>query len=648
MQRVRNLIAVGAIAACLATAASSNWATTTASPRFDSAGESSESIGLDAFSGVYDANPTVPREAAFTSFRRPSVASTPCSLTPRPAGWLAKENQLRGSLDWQWSNKKGNLQGYIGDVSATCGTTVPLYISTSAVQVQALAFRMGYYNGVGARLVWASPVVLGRGHQAPLAKQPGSVIDAQWPASIRMPITGDFVPGAYLIKLVDNSGASWGMPFVVRDSLASAPIYMPLSVNTYQAYNFYGGKSAYVGFGNDYAERSRVVSFNRPYSRGDGSGQMLDLDYPLIRFMEQMGLDVAYSTDVDMSRTPKEVLGRKAIVFGAHAEYWSSAMFDAVEKARDAGTNIVNFGANTAYWQVRYSPDYRWMEIYKDVKEDPIQGPTTSVRFRETGRPEGAVLGQQFDGGMRTNTDFTVVDATAWPFHGTGLKNGDVLERAVGIEWDRAYPQATYSPKDLQVLANGTLWSTGRKQPSLATMTYYSVPSGAGVLSIGSIAWLCNLDQRCAFNPADVKTSVQVRAITANILRNVAQGPVGKKFPSRAKAPTMTPLDLQPPQVLPGGSVTAKPGGIITVTAPTVATATKYLVQLRPIGDGKALSSPTLSSPTYAFRAVPAGAYTVQVVAGNAAGYLAPVESLPGKTIVVPKDARFAPRVLSR
>ena len=86
------------------------------------------------------------------------------------------------------------------------------------------------------------------------------------------------------------------------------------SVTTWQAYNAYGGRSLYVGPGtvrvgeSGAPNRSRVVSFDRPYDqRGWGAPDFMGNEFPLIFLAESLGLDVTYFTDIDLHEVPERL-----------------------------------------------------------------------------------------------------------------------------------------------------------------------------------------------------------------------------------------------------------------------------------------------------------------------------------------------------
>jgi len=96
------------------------------------------------------------------------------------------------------------------------------------------------------------------------------------------------------------------------------------------------------------------VSFDRPYAN-DGAGLFLWLaEINDVRWVEKMGYDVSYSTDVDTHINGSHLLSYKGFISPPHDEYWSKPMYDSVIAARNAGVNLAFLGANSIYWQVRF------------------------------------------------------------------------------------------------------------------------------------------------------------------------------------------------------------------------------------------------------------------------------------------------------
>src|SRR5207244_1932842 len=193
--------------------------------------------------------------------------------------------------------------------------------------------------------------------------------------------------------------------------------------------------------------RAVEVSFDRPYA-GLGFPQADEMEF--IRWIERMGYDVTYSTNVDTHANGASQRNHKAFLSVGHDEYWSKEVFDAIEGARDAGVNLAFFAADTGSVQVRFEPSAsgsanRVMICYKSTSLDPVSGPTTTVAFRSppVNRPEQTLRGVM-TGGLLTSgplADYVVTNSSHWMYAGTGLEDGDTVAGIVGYEMDRYFPQ---------------------------------------------------------------------------------------------------------------------------------------------------------------------------------------------------------------
>ncbi|MFN8035417.1 MAG: DUF6605 domain-containing protein [Acidimicrobiia bacterium] len=427
------------------------------------------------------------------------------------------------------------IEGYADRVSAVPGETVTLYVdSPSPFRVE--AYRMGYYRGAGARLVWTSPSTPGVVQPKPLVLAPNRTVDAPWTPSLRVAIGPDWTPGDYLLKLVGADAlAQHYVPLTVRDDSSPAAVVVVNAVTTWQAYNQWGGYSLYKGPRANPKLRSNIVSFDRPYD-GSGADEFVGNEYPLVSLAEQLGLDVTYVTSSDVAAHPERLSNHRAIVSLGHDEYWSLAMRDGVEAARDRGVNVAFLGANAVFRRIRFEPSrlgpMRHEVNYRSARLDPATGRndaevTTSWREPPSARPESSLTGVLYECNP-VNVDGVVADASSWVLAGSGLVNGDHVPGLVGSEYDRVTPQAP-TPPTIQVLFHSPL--TCRKKRSFSDAAYYTASSGAGVFSTGTGAWVCKLLTGC---PADrpMQPDPRIRRVTENVLRAFSAGPAGSAHPS--------------------------------------------------------------------------------------------------------------------
>jgi N,N-dimethylformamidase beta subunit-like protein len=420
---------------------------------------------------------------------------------------VAAENQRTGSRGWAMRPApKGAIEGYASEISVAPGESLHLHVSTRAAASYRVAiYRIGWYKGAGGRLMGCVPgcVADRRGSPQPVtAPNPTTgLLRLTWPVTDEIRVGDGWPSGYYLANLALTRGrlagrGSW-VPFVVRATpKVEATILVQAAVTTWQAYNTWGGRSLYwnhTGVGDDH------VSFDRPYAQSgapSSAGSFANLpqawEFPLVRFLERYGYDVAYTTDVDTDRDPTELLRHKLVMTAGHDEYWTKTMRDAFERARDSGVNLAFMGANTAYWQMRLEDGGRTIVEYRTGDRDPEPSSALkTVRFRDLqpARPECTLLGVRSLG--IGSGDYTAVAAAYTPpdpwFKGTGFTASSVLPGLVGYEYDSlATDCITPTPTVLFHYA-------ARNNPN-ADAVRSIAPSGARVFASGSIRFATGLD----------------------------------------------------------------------------------------------------------------------------------------------------------
>ncbi|MBM4381440.1 MAG: hypothetical protein FJ086_19385, partial [Deltaproteobacteria bacterium] len=307
----------------------------------------------------------------------------------------------------------------------------------------------------------------------------------------------DWVSGLYVVKAVRTDGFFRFSPLVVRDDRA-AEILFGAGVNTYQAYNAWGGASLYEDdSGTMPSGRAHEVSFDRPYDGDEGAGQQLRYESHLARFLEQHGYDVTYASNLDFVRDARLLDGIGAFVHGGHDEYLNPEQREALDAALGrGGLSLLHFGGNGAYWRTRAVLDARGeprtLACYKsEPQSDPVPGST--LRYRDPGvdLPESLLMGAMYDGWQTTPFPLVVHDASHWLFGGTGLRDGDLVPGLVGYEYDKVHPGVP-APVGLSFPFESPVISA-ESVPSRSHAVSFELPSGARVFSAGTIYWAIGL-----------------------------------------------------------------------------------------------------------------------------------------------------------
>jgi hypothetical protein len=442
----------------------------------------------------------------------------------------------------------GEIEGFANSVSIDEDGAVQLYVSTTAPTYSIQAFRMGYYHGDEARLVWSSSVMAGIQQPAcPLHSGIG-MVQCDWSGPILMQTNRQtWPPGDYLFKLTSAAGWQSYIPLTIRDDSSQSAYLVNNSVTTWQAYNTYGGYDLYQGptsHGNSsLANRAYVVSFDRPYTpslgNGFGAADFIGLELPMVAMMESRGLDVSYTTDIDVSERPGLLQQHHVFVTLGHDEYYSLAMRQGVVAARDDGVNLIFLGANAIYRHIRLQPSPlgpdRQEIDYKDASKDPLLGTdnadVTPFAWRDppNNQPESAILGEMWQCNP-VQADMVISDAGSWLLSGTGLVDGAHIPGVVGPEFDH-YSPGPPAPADVSVVAKSPVRCDGRAEE--ADMTYYTAASGAGVWDTGTIDWVGSIHPDCP----TCGSPGPVTEITANVLATFGTGPAGRFHPSTANDP---------------------------------------------------------------------------------------------------------------
>ena len=429
------------------------------------------------------------------------------------------------------------LHAWCDHDSAHQGDIVTIYATTQAPTFEAEAFRFGIYGGATGRQIWhATDPVVGV-NQAPPTIDPVTNMRscAHWTPSLQVTITSEWTPGMYMFRLTSADGGATFVPLTVLDD-RQADLLVVSAITTWNAYNTYGGASLYDGEGG----RSKVVTFDRPY-HASGSGHFFGGEYELVQLVESLGIDVAYTTNIDLHARPEQIEagGYKAVVSLAHDEYFSVPIRRSLEAARDRGVNLLFLGANAGFRRIRLeeSPHgpHRLEVNYRNPEQDPLHGVgdqslvTAEWRSAPAAEPEASLIGNYYESNP-VKADMVVVAPDSWVFAGTGLLKGDRFKDLVQNEYDRVTPEVKGTPADIEVLCHSPL--TCRGQKSFADVTYYTAPSGGGVFATGTLWWERQLGPLCTDPGSSHTDECHIRRITANVLELFVTGPAGAIHPS--------------------------------------------------------------------------------------------------------------------
>ncbi|WP_143094115.1 N,N-dimethylformamidase beta subunit family domain-containing protein [Streptacidiphilus jiangxiensis] len=465
------------------------------------------------------------------------ASASPVATGVQSAATLA-ENAKPGASDWRITKlgAPDEIEGYTDRASARPGEPLALHVSTTAPGFTVSAYRVGWYGGAQARLVWRSDRIAGKRQPAPVIQSPTRTVRAGWQPSLSLD-TRDWPEGAYLLRLDAVNGSQRWVPLILRSQDARGRVLVMHGTATWQAYNTWGGTSLYQGENGSYGSRALKVSFDRPYA-DEGAEKFLVYERALVVLAERLGLPLAYTSGIDVHTDPSVLSGATAVLSLGHDEYWTPQQRQSVTKARDAGTNIAFLGANTCFRRIRVEDDGRTVVCYKtDYRDDPayLQDralTTTDFRSGPAADPESSMTGVLYEG-YPTDAPYVVHLPDHWLFEGTGVRAGDSFAHLVGVEYDRVTPSAP-TPRPIEILAHSPLVCNGNHSHS--DTAYYTARSGAGVFASGTMRWVEGLmaggHDDGGDHGMDARTAVFVTRTTENLLNAFALGPAANHRPA--------------------------------------------------------------------------------------------------------------------
>jgi hypothetical protein len=492
---------------------------------------------------------------------------------------IVTENQLAGTPQSQWDLSgpgSTTLQGFTTDISVNHGSTVNFKIQASTNNWRIDIYRLGYYQGNGARLITTIRKSSAQSQPAPVTNSATGEVDAgNWAVTASWAIPASAVSGVYIAHLVDqnNTGNENQIPFIVRADESTSDVLFQTSDTTWQAYNGWGGADFYGGNGpgGDTAPgRAYKVSYNRPICTRDSCGIasgtqdfVFGAEYAAIYWLEQNGYDISYIAGVDTARSPSVLSRHRIFTSTGHDEYWDTTARANIEVARGAGVNLVFMSGNEVYWKTRWEPSidgsntpYRTLVCYKETRYnaplDPLDANPTwtwtgtwrDPRFSppaDGGKPENALTGTIF------TVDSYRSDSIQVPYAMSKLRfwrNTPNVARAasgstttltqniLGYEWD-ASPDNGFSPPGLIYLSSTTLnvsqvlldygSTTGNGTATHNLALYRDPTSGALVFGAGTVFWAWGLSDN--HDGPTTPTDPDIQQATVNLLADMGAQP---------------------------------------------------------------------------------------------------------------------------
>lgn len=450
--------------------------------------------------------------------------STPSCIGQQTSTMVQAESLKRGVSPGIISPSK-NLFVYTSGQTFRCGDKIEIYvggIGLKSKKVNVAFFRMGNYRG--SEITKVEQI---SGLKVPLVRPPLTNAVSGFYAENSKPIlvqrvNPNWAPGLYLVgvQIKGKSASKWVYHPIVIGALDSPRVLVAVGSMTAAAYSKWGGKSLYSGVDGMASSRATTVSLRRPATVGTvrslaAFASAAEKHDSSIGYIQDFDLDSNYIISNILNSPPSVLL------FPEHTEYFTRAMRSNLQTMIDAGINVGFLSANSIHWPTT---------VNRNSKTGAVTGfyiDKRSGTFRQSGMYEQSIVGQGYVAYDCDSTNVELPNPRNWLFEGIAESTGFAYGRIIGGEIDQFNPDQP-SPADVQILAATPVSCNSTNTIHYSTMTQYSATSGAGVLSVGSTAFICSLGRIC--NPSDPDGVTVSNQLLGNIIAKMNHGPAGAEM----------------------------------------------------------------------------------------------------------------------
>ncbi len=482
--------------------------------------------------------------------RRALLRSTPALLALPPLiarslepklNPIQRENENPGTLEWRLTQTRVDpttkyrcpwIEGFVSQPSVRSGDTLSFHVSTNPpAPFQIRIFRMGYYGGLGGRLMRDLGIFQGTTQPDP-GTGPNRLRECEWSACANLVIPDDWTSGVYLGKLTNlQCGTESYVIFVVRDHRPAQLIFQT-SDNTWQAYNRWPSQFSLYDDGKEtwYWGGGVEVSYRRPYGKycqildaplSIGSGEFFLWEFPFAHWLESLGYDVTYVSNTDTHSGYAEPTRAKGFLSVGHDEYWSLEMYRRIEAAIRAGVGVGFFSGNAVCGRVEFDANAK---RFQRIGVFGPPGGTREFKAMSSLKHEppyaNALVGAHSTGPVTGGADWICSMPNHWIYKNTGMGLGDRVPGMIGWEW---HGDPAPIP-GLEIVASGATESApGVPNGGTYTGTVYYGPQNNVVFNAATCWWADGLSAPPGYVRPKVYTAPQgpdhrIQTITRNVL----------------------------------------------------------------------------------------------------------------------------------
>lgn len=469
-------------------------------------------------------------------------------FSPRNMSLIREENAKAGASDWLLTKTRIDrptryrcpwIEGYCSRTSVRAGDSISFHVSTNPPSAFRLElYRMGYYNGAGARRVLSLGPFQGVAQPDPEIG-PRRLRECKWEPSASITIPREWVSGVYVGKLTEErEGLQSYVIFIVRDD-READFIFQCSDTTWQAYNRWPNQFALYDDGKEkwYCGPGVDISFDRPYGKycqildaplSIGSGEWFLWEFPMAYWLEANGYDVTYISNLDTHADGAGLRRGRGFISIGHDEYYSLEMYENLRAALAAGVSVGFFSGNTCCGRIDPRPSslgtpnrvFGRIDYFGPRDEGMIAHFPTMSPFPYRSPHESLLMGARNVPPCTGGADWICAAPEHWLFAGTGMKRGEGIPGLVGWEF---HGDPANLPGLVVVATGPTQSAPGKLNDGTFAATVYPGPKNNTVFNASSCWWADGLSAPPGYVRPSAYTTPEgpdkrVQRITENIL----------------------------------------------------------------------------------------------------------------------------------
>jgi len=468
-----------------------------------------------------------------------------------PLNLVHRENQLPGTRQWLLEKTRIDprtkyrcpwIEGFASATSVRPGQSIDFLVSTNPASSFTLEiFRMGYYGGDGGRLMRRLGPFPGMVQPEPEVGK-NRLRECHWEPCASFKIPDEWLSGVYLGKLTEQrEGLQSYLIFVVRDD-READFLFQCSDTTWQAYNRWPSQFALYDDGQNewYWGPGVDVSFDRPYGKycqildaplSTGSGEWFLWEFPLAYWLESLGYDVTYVSNLDLHTQPGGLRRARGFLSVGHDEYYSLQMFDHLRHAIQNGLNVAFLSGNTCCGRIDPRPStsgkpnriFGRVDAFGPADPADLKRLPTMAQLPHQSPCSSLLVGARNLSPFTGGADWVCTEPQHWIFEGTGMRKGEGIPGLVGWEW---HGDPAQIPGLAVVASAETQNKPGELNGGKFTATCYPGPKGNFVFNASTCWWADGLAAPPGYVRPSVYTSPQgpdlrAQQITRNLLERI-------------------------------------------------------------------------------------------------------------------------------